>query len=267
MKRLFLLIMLFISITMANAQLVQVSGYIYERGDSSVSLPHATLFNKRTKTGTQSSRDGFYTILIAPGDTIEVSMISYKKQQFTLPKSFVGSSFHFNVYLKEDAIVGKGVTIYSITWEKFKEAFASVEVKEEKVWITMDNKLNDRSPVNANPHININGPISWLYNKLGKKAREQEKLEDLKMGRNPEMEYARRISNEYVMNITQLPDDHITPFLEYCSNDHSFYAYATDYDIKVRFLDCLPGYKLKAGLTSSGSTTEPAPSDTVKTPQ
>src|SRR5688500_4538155 len=134
---------------------------------------------------------------MAPGDTTEISMMGYKNYGFSLPANYAGTSYHKNVYLKDDVIVLPGVTVYSITWDKFITAFESIPVEEEKVYVVLDNKLNDRTPVNASPHLSLNGPISWLYNKLGKKAREQDKLEELKDGSNANMEYARRITNQY----------------------------------------------------------------------
>lgn len=265
MKKVYLILFLFANIMLVDAQLVQVSGFIYQKGDSSVALPHASIINKRTHNGAQSSYDGFYTILMSPGDTTEVSLVGYKDVRFTLPSTHIGSNYHKNVYLKDDVVVLGDYTKYSITWQKFKEAFASIEVVEEKKYITLDSKMNDRSPVNANPHLSLNGPISWLYNKLGKKAKEQEKLQDLREGNNPDMEYTRRITNQYVMNVTQIPDDMVNSFLEYCYSDPYFYANSTDYDIKSKFLSCLPGFKEKYNIKDVVPQNNTAPTDTVKT--
>jgi hypothetical protein len=262
MKNTGLLFFLFLGCQFINAQLVQVSGFIYQKGDSSVTLPHASIINKKNRTGAQSSVDGFYTLLMSPGDTAQVSLVGYKDVRFTLPQGINSNTYHKNIYLKDDVVELKGHTVYSITWEKFKESFASIAIEEEKVYITMDNKLNDRTPVNADPHIALNGPISWLYNKLGKKAKEQEKLQELREGSNPEMEYTRRITNQYVMNATQLPEEHVNAFLAYCYSDPYFYAYSTDYDIKTKFLTCLPGFKQKYNITDpvNGNTTAPVDS-------
>lgn len=259
-----ILFVIFFSLQL-SAQLVQVSGFVYQRGDSSVTLPYASIINKRTRTGVQSSLDGFYTILMAPGDTTEISLVGYKNLKFSVPANHVGNSFHKNIYLKDDVVQLNEHRVYSITWEKFITAFESIPVEEEKVYVVLDNKLNDKTPVNANPHLSLNGPISWLYNKLGKKAREQDKLQELKEGSNSDMEYARRITNQYVMEITKLPEDQINAFLEYCHCENAFYAYATDYDIKVKFADCLPGFKEKNGIKDDVVPNISTPSDTLKT--
>jgi hypothetical protein len=265
MKKTGLILFLLICCNLASAQLVQVSGFIYQKGDSSVALPHVSIINKKTRTGTQSSVDGFYTLLMSPGDTAKVSLVGYKDARFTLPQGITASSYHKNIYLKDDVVLLPGHTVFSITWEKFKESFASIEIEEEKVYITMDNRLNDRTPVNADPHIALNGPISWLYNKLGKKAKEQEKLQELREGSNPEMEYTRRITNQYVMNATQLPEEHVNAFLAYCYSDPYFYAYSTDYDIKTKFLTCLPGFKQKNNISDPANGTINPPVDSLNT--
>lgn len=265
MKKFLLILFILINTLVIDAQLVQVSGFIYQRGDSSITLPHVGIINKRTRNGYQSSVDGFYTILMAPGDTTEVSMVGYKSVRFTLPSNFVGSNYHKNIYLKDDVVTLGDYTKYSITWQKFKEAFASVAVEEEKVYITLDKREMDRSPVNADPHIALNGPISWLYNKLGKKAKEQNKLDELRDGSNANYEYTRRITDEFVMLATNLPKEQVNNFLEYCYSDNDFYAYATDYDIKAKFLNCLPGFKQKYGISDKVNDTHSSPADSLQT--
>jgi len=265
MKRIIVILFIAFFALQLSAQLVQVSGFVYQRGDSSSTLPYASIINKRTHSGYQSSIDGFYTILMAPGDTTEISMVGYKNLRFSLPINYVGTSYHKNIYLKDEVTTLDPHTIYAITWDKFIVAFKAIPVEEEKVYVVLDNKLNDKTPVNATPHLSLNGPISWLYNKLGKKAKEQNKLQELRDGSNSDMEYSRRITNQYVMDITKLPEDQVTPFLEYCHNDNSFYAYATDYDIKVRFATCLPGFKEKMGITDEVVPNNTTPSDTLKT--
>jgi hypothetical protein len=265
MKRTIVILFITFFALQLSAQLVQVSGFVYQRGDSTVSLPYASIINKRTHTGVQSSVDGFYTILMAPGDTTELSLMGYKNVRFSLPANYVGNSYHKNVYMKDDIITLNPHEVYSITWERFVTAFQSIPVEEEKVYVVLDNKLNDKSPVNANPHLALNGPISWLYNKLGKKAKEQNKLQELREGSNADMEYSHRITNQYVMDITKLPEDQINAFLDYCHSDNSFYAYATDYDIKVKFATCLPGFKEKFDIKDEVPVNDPTPSDSLKT--
>jgi hypothetical protein len=248
MKKL-LSIFFLIGFTQLPAQLVQVSGYIYARSDSSISLPHAAIVNKRTKTGTQSSADGFYTVLIAPGDTVEVSLLGYKSVKYSMPSNVTLSYYHKNVYLKDDYVILKDYTAKDkLTWKKFTEVFTAMKPEEEKKYIVTDKQQLDKTPVNATPHLTLNGPISWLYGKLSRKSKELDKLDDLKNGENADMEYTRRITNEYVMKATNLPEEHVNSFLEYCRNDHYFYAKSTDYDIQARFNECLPGFKLKNGL-------------------
>ncbi len=250
-----LVILFFIIAVQASAQLVQVSGYIYARSDSGVALPHVAIMNKRTRTGTQSSADGFYTILLAPGDSVEVSLLGYKSQKFTMPPNVTVSNFHKNVYLKDDYIILKGYeTKDKLTWKKFTEVFTAMKPEEEKKYVVVDKKSLDKTPVNATPHLTLNGPISWLYGKLSRKAKELDKLDELKAGENIGMEYVRRISDQYVMDATGLAKEHVNPFLNYVNMSEEFYARSSDYDIKAKFLEMLPGFKEHYGLVDSPVT-------------
>lgn len=266
MRKLFLLFFTFINVLIIDAQLVQVSGYILQKGDSSVSIPHAGVMNKRTRTGYQSTFDGFYTLLVAPNDTIEVTMIGYKTTRVALPIGFTGTTYRKNIYLKDEYVILGDFTKYSITWAKFKQAFESMEVQEEKIYLTIDpSSYTNSSPAKTTTGVTLNGPISWLYNKLGKKAKEQNKLDDLKRGDNEEMESTHRITNQYVMDATKLPEDKVNDFLQFCYSDVDFYAYATDYDIKTKFLSCLPDFKKKYNIVDVVPENNSAPVDSVKT--
>lgn len=259
MKKVLFILFILLSTSLLNAQLVQVSGYVFQRGDSSVSIPHAALINKRTHSGNQSTVDGFYTMLMAPGDTMEVSLIGYKTSRVALPADYVGNSYHVNVYLKEDAIHLSGYTKYSITWARFKQAFESIKPEEEVTYLTLDNK--SLRPVDKpNTGVTLNGPISWVFDKLSRKAKEQDKLNELREGRDYDMESTRRISDEYVMNIIQLDKKYVNDFLQYCQSDAAFYSNATDYDIKAKFLSCLPGFKTHAGIIDNNTNSAPADS-------
>lgn len=263
MKCLLIVLFIFTNTILVDSQLVQVSGYILQKGDSSVSIPHAAIENKRTHSGYQSTADGFYTMLLAPGDTIEVSLIGYKTTRISLPAGYTASTYHKNVYLKEDALNLTGYTKYSITWEKFKEAFESIAVEEEKTYITLDNS-NMRTIDKPLTGVTLNGPISWLYNKLGKKAKEQNKLEELRQGNDADMEYTRRISDQFVMEATHLQKDKVNDFLQFCHSDVSFYAYASDYDIKAKFISCLPEFKKKYNIVDVVPEINPTPTDSIK---
>ncbi len=264
MKKILFILFLFANMVFAEAQLVQISGFVLQRADSSLAIPYASIVNKRTRSGYQSTHDGFYTILAAPGDTLEISLVGYKPTKISLPTGFSGAAYHKNIYLKDDYILLKGHTTYGITWAKFKQAFESMEVVEEKIYLTMD-KSNPRSPEKSSTGVTLNGPISWLYNKLSKKAKEEEKLQELMEGDNENMEYARRITDQYVIDVTDLSKDLVKEFLNYCRSDVSFYAHASDYDIKSKFLSCLPEFKKLHNISDVVPENNFAPSDSLGT--
>jgi hypothetical protein len=181
---------------------------------------------------------------MAPNDTVEITAIGYKSKKFTLPVGYQQTNYHKNVYLDPAIFTLREHTVNGITWEKFITAFESMEIPEEKKYITTDPGTTQNSaPVRENFGYTLNGPFSWLHEKLGRKGRERQKLEELQEGKDPEMEYTRRISNEFVMSVTKLPEKHVDDFLKFCSSDVNFYAYATEYDIKAKLLSCLPEYK------------------------
>lgn len=227
-----------------NAQLVQVSGYLWTRGDSTVSVPYANIINKRTLKGMQSTFEGYYTILMGPGDTVEVSAIGYKNVTIALPKGYSSSYYHKNVYLYPKTELLGLVNISDWSWDKFKEAFASIPVPVEVEWVTLNPDLvKNSAPVRSELGYTVNGPLTWLYNKLGRKAKEQRKLESLKDGDDYMIAGSSRISTQEVMDLTGLPENEVHAFIVFCDNDPAFWANATEYDIQNKILQCLPEYK------------------------
>lgn len=266
-KWLIIFILMLGGLTTTHAQLIQVSGYIITH-DSSGVVPFANIHNKKTKTGTQATIEGFYTILVAHGDSVEITAIGYEKAILFMPKSFTGTSFHYDVTLKHLTYSLPTFTKYYMDMEIFKREFTAMTVPEDKKYITIDNgQITNRTPVPANFGITLNGPISWLYNKFSRKAKEMAKLADLKSNQFDEYTAIKRLTPEFITIATGLPAEKTKDLADYCDISESALATYSNYDLILALLRCLDSYKKDKNLTDEDLGIKPQPlnQDSVKT--
>ena len=266
-KRLIIIILLVSWIIPIHAQLVQVSGYVYTH-DSSGVVPFANIYNKKNKTGTQATIAGFYTILVAPGDSVEITAIGYSKTVLSLPKNFVGSSFHYDVPLKHLTYSLPTFTKYYIDMEIFTREFTAMKVPEEKRFITVDKgQITSKTPVSPNFGVTLNGPFTWLYNKFSRKAKEMAKLADLKSNELENYTINQRLTPEFISFATGLPEEKAMDLAGYCDISASALTNYSNYDLILALQRCLDVYKKDKNLTDEDLGIKPPPilNDTLNT--
>jgi hypothetical protein len=267
LKKLLIAFSLYFSILAAQAQLVQVSGYVFTH-DSSGVVPFANIYNKKTKTGTQATIEGFYTVLVAPGDSVEITAIGYQKSILSLPKGFVGSTFHYDVPLKHLTYSLPTFTKYYIDMEIFTREFTAMEVPEEKRYITVDKgQITSKTPVPTNFGVTLNGPFSWLYNKFSRKAKEMQKLADLRSSELENYTANQRLTPTFISLATGLPEDKTMDLAAYCDISASALAYYSNYDLILALQKCLDVYKKDKNLTDEdlGIKSAAVGNDSLKT--
>lgn len=135
-------------------------------------LPGANIKNKGRFYGTFTDRDGQYSIIMATTDSLEVSMVGFKTFKKQIPRFLESTSYQLNITLMPDTIFLKAaeITPYPLTYEALKQEFVSTPSVEEKYFSRL------QTPPVTGPFI-IGGPISFLYNKYSKEARELRKME------------------------------------------------------------------------------------------
>jgi hypothetical protein len=267
LHRLIIVLSLMILIIPVQAQLVQVSGYVYTH-DSTGVVPFANIHNKRTKTGTQATIAGFYTVLVAPGDSVEVTAIGYKKAVLALPRGFTGTTFHYDISLKHLTYSLPTFTKYYIDMEIFTREFTAMEIPEEKRYITVDQgQITSKAPVSSNFGVTLNGPFSWLYNKFSRKAREMAKLADLKSQQLDEYTAVQRLTPQFISIATGVSEEHSMELAEYCNISQDALLNYTNYDLIMALQRCLVVYKKDKNLTDTdlGIMPEAFPTDSTNT--
>lgn len=255
-KYLFLIWFAVISLT-AECQFIQVSGFIYQKGTEQT-VPAVNIRNMRNHTGTISNNNGFYTILLKPEDSVEVSAVGFVRKRYGLPEGLQGGSYTYDIYLERDIVDLDNVVINQYSLEKFKEAFKKMPLKEDEKRVVGDPSVYKnyrQSPTTFGVH--LNGPFSWIYNKLSKKSKELEKLRDIKSGENTDLSGSKNLNRSMVIEVTGLPDNEIDDFISWCNFSNSELAYADEYYFKSMVKQKYTDY-LKRNINDT------IPADTLK---
>lgn len=109
--------LLFCWITVSSAQQVyhgpiQLSGIVVtDNGNIPVKMPYVNIGVKGSSRGTFSNWDGFFSIVVEPGETLVFSYVGFKSAEFLVPDtlstnrySIVQIMYQDNIYLPETVI-------------------------------------------------------------------------------------------------------------------------------------------------------------------
>lgn len=109
---------------------IQFSGFVMN--EESEPLPYVHIISMHTRRGTISDRNGIFSIITEPQDTIIFSSVGYKLTYFELPALILDYHYSHDVIMERDTILLEEVMVFPWpTYEEFKEAFLSLELPED----------------------------------------------------------------------------------------------------------------------------------------
>lgn len=110
--------------------LLQLTGMIKaEEGNSPI--PFATVRIKNTFRGTIAGLDGFYSMVVAEGDTVEYIAYGFKTIQYITPVNDADHQANYNVLLPTDTFTYRPIDSFPYaSREEFRQAFMSLKVDE-----------------------------------------------------------------------------------------------------------------------------------------
>lgn len=187
--------------------------------------------------------DGTFSMPYINGDTIILTSIGYKDHRLYTGMFWIPSGQIISIYMSEKVydLPGYDVNQYS-SKEEFKEDFIGQEpvkpINSEIFEYKKPSKLEDVD-TDLNAHISLNSPISFIYNKIGREARQAKKLSKAQK----ETENAKIISEKYNEDVVQKVLELETKkeaqkFMEECPLQDEFILKAKEYDIVKAILDC-----------------------------
>lgn len=132
-------------------------------------LSNVHIINKSLKTGTVSALDGSFRVASRPGDTLELTLVGYKKSTFIVKQSHQKTDRFIMIPMRFEIQDMEAVTIYGKTFEQFRHDFKALQINpkviNEMTIKSIDDELDVLGPSSAT---GFGGPIQFLYDRLNK---------------------------------------------------------------------------------------------------
>ncbi|GAB3911817.1 hypothetical protein GCM10028803_54070 [Larkinella knui] len=92
------------------------------------------------------------------------------------------------------------------------------------------------------PKMTLKGPISALYGKFSKEAKNERKLQQFNQAELNKKRYQSRMDPIWISRITELKEERLTAFMQFCKLPEKFVLEANEYDLIVAIRGCLKDF-------------------------
>ena len=114
-----------------SSEVIQFSGLILT-SDSIQALPYATIYIKNRNLGAISNFNGYFSIVVEPGDTIDFTYVGFVKKRYVVPDTLLTNRYSIVQLMTQDTIYLAETIIYP--WpsrDQFKEAFLNTFIPDD----------------------------------------------------------------------------------------------------------------------------------------
>ena len=126
--------------TQSEPHPIQISGIVITADTIPQFIPYAHAVVKNKNTGTMTNKDGFFSFVAMPSDTIIFTVIGFRKEMLVIPDSLREKEYLARVEMKRDTTLLKEVTLYPWpTPDRFKDDFLATRVPTTDNDIAMRN--------------------------------------------------------------------------------------------------------------------------------
>lgn len=240
--QLFIFLILSILSVSAYSQSKLLIGEVISKKDST-KLFGVHVVNISSNKATNSISDGSFSMPYQNGDTIILTSIGYKNHKLFTGMFWIASDQSIIIYMSPQVydLPSFDVNQYN-TKEEFKEDFINQTpvkpINPELFEYKKPSKLEDVD-TDLNAHIPLNSPISFLYNKFGKEARQAKKLAEAQKETEEEKIIKEKYNPQVVRKILEFETkQEAQRFMEECPLEIKFILKAKEYDIVKAILDC-----------------------------
>lgn len=119
---------------------VQLSGVVLTADSLPQFVPFAHVVVKNQQRGTMTGKDGFFSFVALPSDTILFSVIGFKKEKLVVPDTLSEKEYLVRVVMERDTTLLEEVTLYPWpTPDQFDGAFMALQLPTKDEDIAMRN--------------------------------------------------------------------------------------------------------------------------------
>jgi hypothetical protein len=224
------------------------SGSVVDKS-SQKPIVSATVQNKSLSRAVLSNESGHFRITASPNDTLLISCIGYKTERVVVSPN----EEELMVELVQEVKMLNEVVIKGWTESRFKQEFLKLNIAEkpiieiktpaELVGVSIGNigRMGYDYATLA-PKMTLKGPISALYGKFSKDAKNERKLQQFNQAELNRKRYQSRMDPVWVARITDLKEERLTAFMKFCNLPEKLVLESSEYDLIVAIRGCLKDF-------------------------
>lgn len=227
------------AVTASAQERVQLNGKVVDK-QSGEAVPYVHIYTQSLSHGTVTDESGRFAIMIKPTDTLVFSAIGFDKYLFAINQQDVRPLYEVTIEMnfKTYELAPVKVTAYK-DLESLKRGILDLNVETPKKEVELKLPGVTYYTPTGEPKMTVRGPITALYNKFSKEAKEKKKLSAFKLDAQQYKILDDRYNVDVVKRITQLNDEGARRFMEWCKFEDDFILGATEYELTVAMLKCL----------------------------
>ena len=224
-----------------SGQIKLLKAKVVSSKDSSI-LIGVHVVDLNSQYATNSFSDGTFLLPYTQNDTIRLTSIGFEDKYIYTNTLFIPDAIEITIFMTEKVYSLKevDVSIYSDK-EEFAEDFKNQEVTTEAVesYGYEKPKSIDEVDTDLNAHIPLGSPISFLYSKFSKEAKEQKRMKKAVVQSDRERIIQSKYNPLVVQRITGLSSEEAAKeFMKNCPLEDEFVLRAVEYDIVKAIKDC-----------------------------
>lgn len=248
MKKVFFLVLFSALTTLAGVAQNIRSGLVLDQSTQKP-VASATVQNTTLRRAVMSTESGHFRLTASPNDTLLISCIGYKTVQLVVP----ADEQELRVEMVQEVKTLNEVVIKGWTESRFKQEFLKLDMAEkpaieiktapELVGTQLGNlgRLGYDYQTLA-PKVTLKGPVSALYGKFSKEAKNERKLQRFNQAELNKKRYQSRLDPVWISRITDLKEERLTAFMQFCKLPEQFVLESTEYDLIVAIRGCLKDF-------------------------
>ncbi len=232
--------------TPLRPRFVQLSGFTLSR-DSLQPVTYATIVNQRSRLGTISGENGYFSVSGLRGDTITFTAIGFLPVHYVVPLLGSADVQAMKVIMTPQTYELSEVLIRPYSEGQFKKELLTLKLPSEnnpqlKLPEIVQPGLS-KDIIYTGSGIAVQGPISALYNKFSRRGKELKEIASLRNSEERSRIYKAKLNPDFVSRVTGLKDQALAEFMTYCHPAENFVLNANEYDLALALHDCLKTFK------------------------
>ncbi len=224
---------------------IEIIGEIVDK-DSNEPVPYVHIINENNRKGTVSNEQGRFWMKMSKSDTLTVSAIGFEQYLFTIKEDVTSRKIEITIAMNSSTMELEPVKVFAYKDEEsLKRAILDMKVTatDDKERIELPGfYYGPRKPYKPSA---LGSPISFVANLFSKEEKERKLLEKAER----DSDYRKMIKAKYneslVMELTGLPEDEVSDFMNFCKIDESFVARSGAYEIALAVTQCMSRYQEK----------------------